>query len=261
MIDFERLESRCSDAAAEWRSSQPFPIVVLDDFLEPSAAEALLADFPDPERDHLNKSRDYVFARNKYEKSDLPAISSAFAQFSDDLTSQRFSTYLEAVTGASLRVDETYHGGGCHAGGAGSYLDMHTDFDMHPMRPLWRREANILLYLNRGWRPDYGGELRLRHRDTGMERIIEPAFNRCVVMRTDETTIHGYRTIAFPPGDYRRTVAAYAYRTLDAAPARTRSSTWYPDEGGGAKRLLGRTWPHLVRLKSRFFGSATARNR
>ncbi|MEL7029355.1 MAG: 2OG-Fe(II) oxygenase [Pseudomonadota bacterium] len=261
MIDFDRLDSGQSAAEQTWRDAVPFPIVVLDDFLLPESAEELLRDFPDPDREPLNRSRDYVFAKNKYEKSDIGSVSPAFGRLADDLTSDRFSKFLHAVTGREIRIDETFHGGGCHAGGEGSYLDMHTDFDMHPMRPTWRREANILVYLNKDWRKAYGGELRLRRRETGRAREIEPVFNRCVLMQTSGETIHGYSRIAFPPGNYRRSIAAYAYEELDEVPATSRSSQWYPDEGGPAKKWLGRAWPQLVRLKSKFLGSATARNR
>lgn len=80
-----------------------------------------------------------------------------------------------------------------------------------------------------------------------------------VIMETRDFTLHGFAPIAFPPGIYRRSIACYAYTQMDSEFS-YRSTTWYPQEGGVAKRVVGRAWPTLVRAKNRLLGSATSKN-
>ena len=259
MIRFSNLEASAVDLRATWASSEPFECVVIDELCEPNSLRAAVASI-DNRVATLRRSSDYVFAREKYEHPGFGDSSAELAALREDLVSERFSKLLQSITGLDVFVDPDFHGGGMHSGGRGSFLDMHADFNTHPQHPGWVRELNILLYLNDGWLPGFGGELLLRHKETGVERTIKPVFNRCVIMLTKAHTLHGYREISFPDGMYRRSIASYAY-SLGAGEAPThRSTTWYPKDGRG-KQLLGRAWPKLVALKTRFFGSATARNR
>ena len=38
------------------------------------------------------------------------------------------------------------------------------------------RNLNVLLYLNQSWKPDYKGELKLRHKVTGAACAMAPLF-------------------------------------------------------------------------------------
>ena len=90
-------------------------------------------------------------------------------------------------------------------------------------------------------------------------KVAQPLFNRCTIMLTRDYTLHGYLPIQLPEGEYRRSVAAYAYTHSTGQHGRRRSTVWYPEKGI-LKRCIGRFWPELVRIKNRFFGSGTARN-
>jgi hypothetical protein len=259
MIAFSRLQSQAPILQKQFHSNI-FGYVVIDNFLEDESARALLTEIPDPRAAGLAQSRDYVFAKNKFEKSAIEELGIAFRTLRDELLSPEFAKSLRDITGEDVFVDPAFHGGGLHQGGEGSFLDMHTDFNSHPLHATWFRNLNILLYLNEGWRQGEGGELKLRHRQTGAAASVEPIFNRAVIMHTRDYTLHGYDPIKFPAGKYRRSVAAYAYTHMEKS-AEHVSTTWYPDEGGIAKRMLGRVWPRLVRIKGKLLGSGTARNR
>lgn len=260
MIDFDSLESKKDELRDRFRTAEPFRLLVIDNFCTP-AIEALAGEVPDPNAATMNLSRDYVFAKNKFEKSNFAAFGPNLQALYDELVSDRFAEFLSYITGSELFVDPKFHGGGIHQGGEGSFLDMHADFNYHPLHNDWFRSLNILLYLNDGWTKDYRGELKLRNKDTGKEGVVEPLFNRCVIMDTRSNTLHGYDPISFPPGRYRRSIAAYAYE-LDPEQTRgsAKSTTWYPTRGGALKSTLGRMWPQLVTWKTRFFGSGTSRN-
>ena len=260
MIRFDRLERETGDLKRAFQSAKPFPFVAIDDFCDPADLARLADQIPDPSDERINRSRDYVFAKNKFEKSGFAELSADMRDLHDELVGERMQNFLCALTGEKVFVDPEFHGGGIHQGGKDSFLDMHVDFNYHPLHPKWFRNLNILLYLNRQWRAPYGGHLKLRRKDTADETEVEPLFNRCVIMQTRDYTMHGYDPIAFPEGQYRQSIATYAYSIVED-PAGERTTVWYPDRGGVLKRLLGRHWPVLVRIKNRFLGSATARNK
>jgi hypothetical protein len=59
-------------------------------------------------------------------------------------------------------VDPKNFGGGLHQGKKNSFLDMHLDFNYHPLNKNWYRELNLLLYLNKDWKPEYKGQLKIK---------------------------------------------------------------------------------------------------
>ncbi|HEX7857249.1 MAG TPA: 2OG-Fe(II) oxygenase [Sphingobium sp.] len=259
MIDFDRLEREAANFADRFKNADPFPYVIIDDFCHAEPLDALTAQIPSPEDGNINKSRDYVFAKNKFEKSNFRGLGEPFEEIYTDLMSDRFKTVLQQIVDAPVWVDPEFHGGGIHQGGEGSFLDMHVDFSHHPMNPGWFRDLNILLYLNKGWEPDHGGKLNLRHKHTGAATSVEPLFNRCVIMHTRDFTLHGYNKLNFPKGVYRRSIATYAYSPASEE-AKGRSTTWFPEEASLVKKVLGKNWPKLVEMKGKLFGSATSRN-
>jgi hypothetical protein len=262
MLRFEELEARIAEFSRQFKEGRPYEHLVIDGFCDDARLSAMYDLIPDPIEEGLNKSRDYMFARNKYEKSGFKDISPEFAELHGDLMSERFQRFLQQVTGEAVFVDPAFHGGGIHQGGAGSFLDMHVDFNTHPAHKDWFRNLNILLYLNRGWRPEHKGELKLRHKDHPEETVlVQPLFNRCVIMFTRDYTVHGYDAINFPEGKYRRSIAAYAYSPLKSDEVGHRSTVWYPDSAGVIKSTVGRIWPTLVAIKGKIAGSGTGKNK
>lgn len=259
MINFEFLEKNLSSLKREFNSGV-FEYVVIDDFCDEDKLEMLFKAIPDPVAANINKSRDYFFAKNKYEKSKFKDYGPLFLELYDDLTSMRFEKIIGEITGEAVFIDKEFHGGGLHQGGKGSYLNMHADFNYHPINKDWFRNLNILLYLNKDWKQEFGGQLRLKNKNTGSRASVDPIFNRCVVMFTRDYTLHGYDAIDFPDGQYRRSIAAYAYSMTDSAGA-VRSTTWYPEGENIVKQVIGRCWPNLVRVKNRLFGSSTTKNK
>jgi hypothetical protein len=250
--------SRASSLRASFESANPFPHVVMDDFLDAALARALVEEFP--AIDAMPKSRDYVFG-NKHELSSVEAAGPAGARFAAAMTSQPFAAFLRDVTGYDVFVDPAFHGGGFHQGGDGSFLDTHVDFNVHPLHPDWLRTLNLLIYLCDDWRPEYGGDLLIRTSPEEEPVSVAPAFNRAVLMLTDAHTYHGYRRMSLPPGVTRRSLATYAYRRIAPGTVHARTTGWAPEDAGVAKRLFARNYDLLVRVKNRLLGSGTARNR
>lgn len=261
MINFDIIESHIDELSVSFANNDLFESVVIDNFCDEQKLLDLIDSIPDPVDSGVSKSRDYVFAKNKYEKSKFKEYGVLFQELYDDLVSEKFQRLLKEITGEDVFVDKDFHGGGLHQGGDGSFLDMHTDFNYHPVNKNWFRNLNILLYLNKDWHSEYGGQLKLRHSVTSKSKSIEPIFNRCVIMYTRNYTLHGYDKITFPVGQYRRSIAAYAYTVKDNDVNDIKSTVWYPENGWSGKRVLGRFWPNLVKVKNAIFGSGTKNNK
>lgn len=242
----------------DFRSAQPFPLLVLDDFLDEGLATALTAEFPP--MDAMPRSRDYLFG-NKRELSSVEDVGPASRQFYDMVTSNSFAEFLSAATGMDLFVDPAFHGGGFHQGGEGSFLDFHVDFNVHPLHNDWLRRLNILIYLAPDWPESFGGHLLVKRELDDEPRAIAPSFNRAIIMLSDDFTYHGYKKFTAPAGVTRRSIATYAYSAIADGQTTPRTTRWVPEDAGPLKRTVARNFNSLVHLKNRFFGSGTARNR
>jgi hypothetical protein len=251
LADVEDLRRRFS-------SAEPFPLLVLDDFLDARLATALTAEFPPIEE--MPRSRDYVFG-NKRELSSIADVGPASQTFNDAVTSPSFARFLSAVTGMTVFVDPAFHGGGFHQGGEGSYLDFHVDFNVHPLHPGWLRRLNILIYLTPGWAEEWGGHLLVKRAPEDEPVGIAPLFNRAIIMLSDDFTYHGYKPFSAPAGVTRRSVATYAYSGIAEGETKPRTTRWVPEEAGPLKRALARNYNGIVQVKNRLFGSGTAKNR
>lgn len=260
MINFQAIEDNIEQLAEEFQTATPFPFIAIDNFADEDKLFKVLDSFPVPGQANLKKSRDYIFAKNKYEKANFKDLSLECTEVYQDLISDRFQQIIYKITGQNVFIDQEFHGGGIHQGGEGSFLDMHVDFNYHPLYQNWFRNLNILLYLNPDWKPEYKGQLKLKHTETGESVEIEPLFNRCVIMFTRGYTLHGYDKTAFPKGKFRRSIATYAYN-LDRNPQNKRSTLWLPETSSSLKKFIGKYWPELVKIKGTIFGSGTVKNK
>jgi hypothetical protein len=75
------------------------------------------------------------------------------------------------------------------------------------------RRINVLIYLNKDWKDEYGAQLELW--DTDMKSRVKsyvPAFNRCVIFNTTSDSNHGNpQPVNHPDGVSRRSIALYYY--------------------------------------------------
>ncbi len=80
------------------------------------------------------------------------------------------------------------------------------------------RRLALMLYLNKDWKPEYGGQFELWN-ETGTQRVksVEPIFNRCLIFEVTDTSYHGLPVpVACPPGQTRNSFAVY-YHTVTKA--------------------------------------------
>ena len=256
MVNFILLEDNREQLRMNYLLAKPFPHLVIDGFCEEEKVTRLHSQMPEIQ----TGSRDYVFAANKYEKSGIREISPLFSELHTDLTSNRFQNFLRFICNEEVFVDKDLHGGGIHQGKKNSFLDMHIDFNYHPMHQNWYRNLNLLLYLNKGWKPEYGGQLKLEDLRTGEKKSIEVPFNRMVIQLTRKYTLHGYDLTHFPEGSFRTSIAAYAYTIHKYRIEKPRTTDWHPQDGKPLKKLLAWVYDPAVKIKNKIFGSSTARH-
>lgn len=209
--DAVALREKGRELQEKYVSNDPFPHIVIDNFVTPSVLDMCLEEFPNkPDPD----SQSFDRAQERYKTSYNPDYLSPRARsFFYSLNSRPFVSFLENLTGIKgLIPDPHFLGGGFHQTVNGGHLSVHADFNLHPALKLERR-LNLLLYLNRDWRAEYGGSLELW--DQQMKRRVKsvtPEFNRCVIFSTDATSYHGHPApVAHPQNAPRRSLALYYY--------------------------------------------------
>ena len=195
---------------SEFAAAAPFPHIVIDDFLDSTLAETI--------HDEARATAANVDASNELTQklkvacTDWDLFGPETARLITWFNSSKFIAPLELISGIDgLFGDPWLEGGGIHQTARGGFLKMHTDFNWNAKLRADRR-INILYYLNRDWRPDYGGELLLS-RLGGSERVrIAPKFNRLVIFNTNDTTLHGHpEPLTFPQDYPRASIAMYYY--------------------------------------------------
>ena len=223
LVSAEHLSALADQLSAGYQSAQPFPHVVIDNLFDDALLDVLLASFPDPAAPfwHRFKSdREIKLALDQEDK--VPIEIRLFLYF---LNGSTFLNFLERLTGISgLIPDPLWDGGGLHQIQSGGKLAIHADFNSHNHTKLDRR-LNLLLYLNKDWQPEYGGDLELWDRDMkACVRKIAPLFNRTVVFSTTDYSFHGHPDVlTCPPGRARKSLALYYYS--NGRPAGERSGS------------------------------------
>lgn len=194
-----------------YRAAAPFPMIVFDNFLNPEILDTCLAHFPTnagPDSTHFDNEREKAKWGHSPERLH-PDVRTIFYSFN----ARPFITFLEALTGIEGLIPDPYFGGGgFHELKTGGFLDIHADFNFHPILRTARR-LNVLIYLNRDWRAEHGGNFEVWTADkTECVRKIVPLYNRCVIFDTSKTSFHGNpEPVAHPQGIPRRSIALYYY--------------------------------------------------
>lgn len=195
-------------------NAKPFPHLCIDNFLIPEFAEQLYNSFPSIESmsvkyDGLNEK--------KSEDSSFTKLDEKFTLLKNYLMSKDFISRISDATGIkNLRVFDDRYGRGLHQGANGSFLDIHIDYNIHPLKKKQRR-LNLLIFLNMRWESDWGGSLEFWNSDvTKCEIKIDPLFNRCVLFECNNISYHGYSHITCPENVTRKSFYLYFFSDIQS---------------------------------------------
>lgn len=178
--------------SSKYMQQSPFPHVVIDNFLDIDVAERiyeeLLAREPDDKWYKYDNLLEFKRATDKRELIPEPIMKTL-----DFYNQPKALKAIEEYSGISGLIPDPYmRGGGIHMIMPGGFLDIHADRQIHPKLGLYRR-LNLLIYMNKNYRHEYGGQLELWERNMSKcAGSIEPIFNRAVLFETDKTSYHGH---------------------------------------------------------------------
>lgn len=197
--------------------AEPFPHMVADHFLPEAVARAALEHFP---RQALNSDKVFEMGyAGLHKRQVLPEECDAAArQMFHFFNSRPMLEFLEGLSSIpGLIPDPYFTGGGFHETARGGKLGIHADFRINEQLHLHRR-LNVIIYLNEGWKDDWGGALELWDRDMKAKRLeVAPLFNRCVIFNTDADSFHGHPDpLQCPEGVTRRSIALYYYTASES---------------------------------------------
>jgi Rps23 Pro-64 3,4-dihydroxylase Tpa1-like proline 4-hydroxylase len=239
IFDLDAWRDALPRLSRQYCEAKPYPHILLTDFLDASAAAQMAAEFPALDSEgwtqykHINENKLGMPKRDLFP----PSLRAA----TEELCTPEFAAWLSELTGISgLMPDPVLDGGGLHQSGPGGYLNIHTDFSRHHQHKDWHRRVNLILYLNPGWREEWGGAIEFWERD--MKRCLAkypPLLNHALIFTTDDKSLHGFPDpLTCPPGQSRKSLALYYY-TLDREKFNVASTGYFPrPEDGRLKALL-----------------------
>ncbi len=196
--------------ASEYQTGSPYPYGCFDNFLPEEILQRVvkeLSELPELESS-FNRAQEKL--KSSYSPERLPPYTRNLFYA---LNSRPFLLFLEQLTGISGLIPDPYFvGGGVHVTQNGGHLDIHADFNHHGKLNLERR-LNVLIYLNRNWIPEWGGEFEIWNEDmTTKVKSFTPVFNRMVCFNTRSDTWHGNpEPVNHPDGEPRMSLALYYY--------------------------------------------------
>ncbi|HSF72147.1 MAG TPA: 2OG-Fe(II) oxygenase [Methylotenera sp.] len=192
--------------------AEPFPHIVIDNFLPEALINKIIENFPTEKLEG-----DVVFNggyAGLYKRQIMPADCNGFIrEVFGFFNSHAIVEFLQSLTTIpSLIPDPYFVGGGFHETSTGGKLGIHADFRINDTLHLNRR-LNVIIYLNRDWKDEYGGHLELWDKKMqGKVHTIAPIFNRCVIFNTDADSFHGHPDpLTCPETVKRRSLALYYY--------------------------------------------------
>lgn len=211
-FDKEKLNPIAEELNPDYVSALPFPHIVIDNFLPEDVLDEVLAEFPQPA--DIEWRKHYGSASKKLACNDPGVMGDHSRHLIEQLNSAALLGFLVKMTGIDDLIPDTLLAGpgGFHQTERGGFLGIHADFNFHPTWNLDRR-INLILYLNKDWKEEYGGALELWNKEmTKCEKRILPIFNRCVVFSITDTAFHGHPDPLTCPDDVtRKSIAMFYY--------------------------------------------------
>lgn len=238
IFPYDTWQSKLSELSQRYQKADPFPHIVLEDFLLPQTIKTAVGEFPNiTSNEWINYTH---YNERKFGNTKRSTFPQTIGKIVDELNSPEFVSWLSKLTGIpGLFADPSLEGGGMHQSKRGGFLNIHADFTVHPHHKDWRRAVNVLVYLNDDWKEEYGGHLELWSRDMKeCKNRVLPILNRSVIFNTDADSFHGHPTPTTCPENRTRKSIALYYFVKEDGPILARSTEYRARPDDGFKKIL-----------------------
>lgn len=190
-------------------TANPFEHIVIDNFLEDSYAEKIAELFPKIDNTwHEYKNPIEV----KYAFDDINNLPFELKNYFYYLSTYEFSNIIKNITTINtLEYDEYLNGAGIHAHPRYGRLNIHLDYEKHPVSGKERR-LNIILFMSKDWNINWNGANELWNND--VSKCISKTdikFNRAILFKTNDISWHGLPDKLLCPENIFRKSLAYYY--------------------------------------------------
>jgi hypothetical protein len=202
-----RLPDTAENLHAQYATARPFPHLILDGLFSDESLKDLISEIPSLRDDRWVHHEERRLTKSNLRSAvDLGEIGYQHLSF---LHSAAFLYLLAELTGIWHMVPDPYlSGAGYHVVPAGGRFDVHADRNVDHNTGLTRRLA-MITYLNKNWRPEYGGQLELWSTDASKcQVVVEPVFNRTILFEVADQNFHGVRPVE-KEGVERKSFATY----------------------------------------------------
>jgi 2OG-Fe(II) oxygenase superfamily len=213
LADKISLPEGSKELGSKFRTAKPFRHVVVDNMFSSVILDQLIDEIPSMTTDHWVQENDDHLV--KYNLRSAVELGETGFQLTALLHSAAFLYLMSEITGIwQLLPDPYLQGSGYHMIPPGGKFDVHQDRNTAYETGLSRR-LSLIIYLNKEWKPEYGGQFELWNSDgTRQESVVQPIFNRTVIFEIAEGNYHGVpQTVACPAGRNRTSFVAY-YHTV-----------------------------------------------
>lgn len=217
VLSFQRgsihLDRDLETLQQDYKTAAPYPHLILDNLFSADTLDAVL-DEMDEQSSRTWVEQNLAQLQKKSIRSAVDLGERTFAFFSQ-LHSAAFLYLLTEMTGITGLLPDPYlTGAGPTIMPSGGRFDVHADRNTDHYSGL-RRRLVMLLYLNKNWRPEYGGQLEIWNTTaSAMEKSIEPVFNRAVFFEIGDKNFHAVRPVTTGCGRDRRSLTVY-FHTVD----------------------------------------------
>jgi hypothetical protein len=214
LSDTITLPDSVENLAARYKNAKPFPHILLDNIFPDAMLDSLINEQPSMDRDKwVHEDNEHLQQFNLRSAVDLGKTGYQLSSF---LNSAKFLYFLSELTGIwNLLPDPYLQGAGYHVIPHGGSFDVHADRNTAYETGLMRR-LSLIIYLNKNWKHEYGGQLELWNTDASKcEAVVEPEFNRTIVFEITDTNFHGVPSpIAAPEGRTRNGFVVYYHTAV-----------------------------------------------
>jgi hypothetical protein len=193
----------------------PFEHIIINNFIEEqyyNELDGVLPKTPSNEWWKYENPIEVKYALDKFEHMD-PMVQNIFNALSHKKLINKFESIFNIK---NLEYDPHCHGAGLHMHPRYGRLNIHLDYEKHPITEKQRR-LNVILYLNDQWDTEWNGDTQLWNNDM-TECIVKsyPKKNTAIIFITTEQSWHGLPEVIKCPNDvYRRTLAYYYVSNLE----------------------------------------------